>query len=125
MIAEAVGVSAGAVSQWLNRAREPGVEALSSRPVPGRVKRLSDEERAQWPALLTKGAEPFGFRGDVWTRKRVAKVIQRQFGVSYSPRHVGRRLAEIGWTGQKPVHRARQRDEQRIEQWREEMWPEV
>lgn len=128
-IAEALGVTEGAVSQWLKRAREEGVEALYSRPAPGPAKRLTDEERAQLPALLAKGAEHFGFRGEVWTRQRVAELIERQFEVVYSPRHVGRSLAEIGCARraprQKPVHRASQRDEERITEWQEEAWPDL
>ena len=122
-IAEALGVSEGAVSQWLKEARGAGVKALYSRPVPGAAKRLSDAERAQLPALLAKGAEHFGFRGDLWTRQRVGKVIEREFAVSYSPRHVGRILEAIGWTRQKPVPRASQRDAARIQRWQEEEWP--
>lgn len=122
-IAEALGVSEGAVSQWLKQAREEGVAALYSRPMPGPAKRLTDTQRALVPALLTKGAAHFGFRGEFWTRQRVAKVLEREFGVSYSPRHVGRILEEIEWTRQKPVQRASQRDEERIRQWHEELWP--
>jgi len=122
-IAAALGVSEGAVSQWLKQVREAGVAALYSRPVPGATKRLTDEQRAQLPTLLAKGAEHFGFRGAVWTRPRVAKVIEREVAVAYSPRHVGRILAEIAWTRQKPVQRASQRDEERVHQWQEESWP--
>jgi transposase len=128
-IAEALGVSEGAVSQWLKRGRAGGVEALYSQPLAGPAKRLSDEERAQLPALLEKGAEHFGFRGDVWTRPRVAELIEREFDVSYSPRHVGRILQELGCAQraprQKPVHRASQRDEERITRWQEETWPDL
>src|SRR5258708_14497285 len=63
-IAAALGVSAGAVSQWLTRAREAGsVEALARRPPPGRTPRLSQEQRAQIPALLAQGAEGHGVPG--------------------------------------------------------------
>ncbi len=122
-IGEALGVSEGAVSQWLKQAREAGVEALYSQPVPGPSKRLSDVQRTQLPALLKKGAPSFGFRDEVWTRGRVAKLIEREFGIVYSPRHVGRILEEVGWTRQKPVPRASQRNEERIEQWQETDWP--
>ena len=36
-----------------------------------------------------------------------------------------RLLQEIGWTRQKPIERATQRDEQAIERWRTEKWHEV
>ncbi len=75
--------------------------------------------------MLDKGAEHFGFRGDVWTQPRVAKLVERKFGVSYHPGHVGRILKAIGWSRQKPVRRASQRDEAAIERWRIEKWLEI
>ena len=76
-IAIALGVSEGAVSQWLKRGRAGGLEALNAHPPKGVTPRLSAEQKAQIPALLAKGAEVYGFRGDVWTASRVAVVIER------------------------------------------------
>ena len=122
-IAEALGVTAGAVSQWMRREREGGEAALKSRPRPGAEPRLTAEQRAQIPEVLAQGAEAFGFRGDVWTAKRVATVIQREFGVRYHPNHVGKLLRAAGWSVQKPIERASQRNEAAIEAWRTERWP--
>jgi transposase len=76
-IAAALGVSEGAVSQWLKRGREQGVEALDSHPSHGMKPRLTEEQKAQIPQLRALGAETYGFRGDVWTASRVAEVIRR------------------------------------------------
>jgi transposase len=122
-IAEALGVTAGAVSQWMRRGREGGEEALQSRPRPGAEPKLAAEQRAQIPVLLARGAEAFGFRGDVWTAKRVTAVIRREFGVRYHPNHVGKLLRAAGWSVQKPIERASQRNEMAIEAWRTERWP--
>jgi transposase len=122
-IATALGVTEGAVSQWLKRAREGGVEALRHQPSPGPQPRLSAEQRAKIPTVLAKGAEAYGFRGDLWTTKRVAIVIEREFGVRYHPAHVSRLLRDIGWSVQKPIKRASQRDEAAIETWRTQRWP--
>jgi transposase len=124
-IAEALGVTPGAVSQWMKQARAGGKNALQRRLAPGRKPRLSAGQKAKLPALLAKGAEAYGFRGAVWTRKRVAHVIRREFGVSYSPRHVGRGLGALGWSVQQPEERATQRDEAAIQQWVEEEWPRI
>ena len=121
-IAEALGVSEGAVSQWLKKARREGVAALRHRKGGGPKPRLSTAQLADLPALLNQGAEAHGFRGEVWTRKRVGMVIKRQFGVSYSEMQVGRILASMGWSLQKPVERASQRDEEAIAHWRSETW---
>ena len=122
-IAAALGVSAGAVSQWMTRARQAGPEALRHRPSPGAPRRMSTEQPARLPDLLRRGAEAYGFRGQVWTRGRVAAVLQLEFGVSYHPVHVGRLLKAIRWSPQKPARRARQRDEAAIAHWREQTWP--
>ena len=122
-IAEVLGVTPGAVSQWMRRGREGGVDALRGRPLPGAVPKLTDEQRAQLPVLLAQGAEAFGFRGDVWTAKRVTTVIRRAFGVRSHPNHVGKLLRAAGWSVQKPIARASQRNEAAIETWRTERWP--
>ena len=124
-IADALGVTQGAVSQWLKRGREGGEEGLRHRPLPGATPRLSQEQRDQLLELLSQGAEFFGFQGDVWTQPRVATLIRDRFGVSYHPDHVGRILKACGWSSQKPVHRATQRNEEAIQRWKEERWPEV
>src|SRR5258708_11632043 len=113
-IAAALGVSEGAVSQWLTRAREQGVEALKRRPPPGMTPRLSSEQRAQIPLLLAHGVPAYGFDGDVWTANRGAQVIARTFGVRYHPDHVSRLLRQCGWSRQQPLPRAPQRNQTKI-----------
>ncbi len=89
-IAEALGVTQGAVNQWLARARDGGMEALRSRTSPGAPPRLSPDQLAALPARLARGAPAFGFSGDVWTRARVTELIKREFGVTYHRDHIGR-----------------------------------
>ena len=124
-IAEALGVSAAAISQWMKRARHDGPTALRHRPPPGAPRRLAPEQLGRLPELLQGGPEAYGFRGQVWTRKRVAAVIRVAFGVVYHPTHVGRLLKALRWSPQKPMRRARQRDEAAIAQWRDETWPAI
>ncbi len=125
-IARALGVTEGAVSQWMKRAREEGgVEGLRKRTSPGAPPRLSENQRMQLKDLLAHGASAHGFRGDVWTCARVAKMIRKEFGVSYHPAHVSRLARQLGLSLQKPMHRAIQRDEQTIKHWKEERWPEL
>jgi transposase len=124
-IARALGVTRGAVSQWIKAAREEGVQGLYRRIAPGPAWKLSAEQRSQLPTLLLRGAEAYGFRGAIWTRERVAEVIRREYGVTLAPSSVGRLLRACGWSRQKPARRARQRNEQAIQTWKEEHWPVV
>jgi len=119
-IAAALGVTEGAVSQWVSRGKRLGPEALRHRTSPGAPPKLPPEQLAQLPSLLSRGAEAFGFRGQVWTAGRVAAVIKREYGVSYHPTHCSRLLRSIKYSCQKPVERASQRDEAAIKRWREQ-----
>ena len=124
-IAEALGVTEGAVSQWLKTARMEGVKGLAAREHSGRPPRLTAEQRRKIPELLTQGAEAHGFRGDLWTRSCVVVVLRREFGVTHSPQHVGTLLQQCGWSRQHPMRRARQRDEVAIASWPRTTWPRL
>ena len=126
-IAEALGVSKGAVSQWMKRARHGGgPQALKRQPAPGATPRLSEDQRARLPELLERGAQAHGFRGEVWTCERVAIVIRKEFGVSYHPAHVSRVVRALGLLSlQKPQRLSEQRDEEAIEHWKEKKWPSL
>ncbi|HEX4203840.1 MAG TPA: winged helix-turn-helix domain-containing protein [Ktedonobacteraceae bacterium] len=122
-IAQALGVTGGAVSQWMSRAKKAGPHALRHQPPPGPQPKLTEAQRAQLPDLLAKGAEHYGFRGAVWTTARVAALIKEQFGVTYHPAHCSRLLRTIKYSVQKPEEEAAQKNEQEISTWREECWP--
>lgn len=122
-IAAALGVSPGAVSQWIARGRAQGGASLRHHTPPGAPARLTAEQREQLKMLLACGAETFGFRGDVWTTARVAALVKREFQVTYHPAHISRLLRALGWSVQQPIERASQRDEAAIRAWREERWP--
>jgi transposase len=124
-IAEALGVSAAAVSQWLRRAWQDGPHALRHRPPPGAPRRLASKQLVRLPDLLRRGPKAYGFRGQVWTRKRMAEVIRVAFGTVYHPTHVGRLLKALHWSPQKPMRRTRQREEAAIARWRTETWPTI
>jgi transposase len=124
-IAAALGVREESVSRWLARARAAGPESLRARPRPGHPPKLSPAQKRLIPEFLWHGAEAYGFRGDVWTCARIARVIEEEFGVRYHKDHVSRLLRELHWTPQVPIRRAIQRDEEAIRRWRLEVWPEL
>jgi transposase len=124
-IAEALAASEVSVSRWLRRARDGGPGALRSRPAPGHPPKLAPAQQRLIPEFLWHGPEAYGFRGQVWTCARVARVIEEEFGVSYHKDHVGRLLRELRWTPQMPIRRALQRDEEAIRRWRAAVWPEL
>jgi transposase len=124
-IAEALGVTEGAVSQWMKCGREGGEDALKAHPAQGARPRLTAEQRAYIPAVLAKGAPAYGFRGEVWNSRRLAVAIKQEFGVSYHPDHCGYLVRKMGYSKQKPAERATQRNERAIEHWKAHHWPQL
>jgi transposase len=124
-IAEALGVSPAAVSQWLAHMREHGVAAWRAKPGPTGPINLTGDQWRLIPELLSHGAEAYGFRGECWPCARVARVIGEEFGVWYHKAHVSRLLKRLHWTPQMPIARAIQRDEAVIEPWRLQVWPQL
>ncbi|SRR6266511_571853 len=114
-IAAALGVTEGAVSQWIKRARRGGPEALRRRKAPGGRPKLTPEQKAELLAILARGAEVSQFRGDVWTTHRVARVIREAFGVRYHPAHMSKLLRACGWSLQKPRRQASQRSQAAVD----------
>jgi len=95
-IAQALGVSEGAVSQWLTRGHAGGEKALAAHPPSGVPPRLTREQVQHLPELLEQGAEHDGFRGQGWTSRRVAEVIAQEYGVRYHPDQASGSISNTG-----------------------------
>ncbi len=102
--------------------RRKGESALKAKPVPGRPAKLRPAQLKRLPALLLRGALAWGYSTDLWTTDRIAKVIEREFRVRFHRAHVGRLLADLGWSCQKPERRAIERDDEAIERWKRYRW---
>ena len=103
-IAAELGVTQGAIYQWLKRVREKGsIEALRHHPAPGRRTALTDSQIKEIPALLARGPQAFGFRSSKWTYAQIATVLKQVFGVSYHSAHICRLLQKYypDWRGAK------------------------
>jgi len=105
------------------QARLHGSRSLRSHPSPGRPSRLTSAQKRLIPDFLWHGAEAYRFRGDYWNCRRVAAVLQEEFGIRFHRGHVSRILKDLGWTPQLPITRAIQRDELEIARWRRDVWP--
>lgn len=125
VVAAGLRVTPGTVLQWRRRWREGGVEALRSRG-PVSVERLSGEQWQRLEVALRQGPLAHGFADDQrWTLKRIKLLIGRMFHVGYTLQGVRKLLKRHGWSCQVPVRRALERDEEAIEVWKEEVWPQL
>src|SRR5882724_8035167 len=104
------GLCRTTIYKWL-RASRRGETALTSRKAPGPTPKLN-ARRQQQVFRWINGKDPrqYGFDFGLWTRKIVQLLIRERFGVDVSVTAVGRMLAALGITPQKPLRRAYERD---------------
>src|SRR5712692_7943133 len=74
---------------------------------------------------LKRGPEDLGYESSLWTAYRVAHLVEHECEVRYRPGHAWRILRQLGWSCQRPVGRALERDEKAIRRWKKQRWPEI
>jgi transposase len=124
-IARQVGVARQTVSRWARQLSAGGKQALRRRVRPGRKPRLDARQWQQLLDTLQQGARSAGFPTERWTLDRVRSVIYHLFGVRYNAHYLSERLHALGWSVQKPVVSARERDDELVEAWLKRDWPRV
>lgn len=124
-VVRALNVSPSSVKRWKKVVLRQGLAGLHSRASPGRRPKLSAGERKRLARILRKGARAAGFDSELWTGKRVAELIRREFQVVYHPHHVLKLLRQLGFTPQRPQRRARQQDSRALAHWRSVEWPRI
>jgi transposase len=125
-VARQLGASRQSVSDWHARWQAGGPDALRSRGPTGPAPRLSDRQLGEVEQALLEGAPANGFVGELWTLERIATVIQRLTGVRHHPAHLWALLHHrLGWTVQRPVRRAAERDQDAINRWVTKTWPRI
>jgi transposase len=125
-VARRLGVTRQSVNRWHTRWQYHGPRALHSRGPTGYPPRLPDQDLQRLANLLLEGAAAHGFTGELWTVARVGQLIAREFGVDYHPSHVWWLLRHrLGWSPQRPVRQAKERDQAAIDQWLARDWPRI
>ena len=124
-VSHRVGTSIASVCRWKQAVAEGGLAALAAKPVPGRPRKLHQNECRRLLELLLKGPMAYGYPNELWTLKRMARLIFVEFGVRYHPNHVWRLLRQLRWSFQVPERRPVQRDEEAVEHWKRYKLPHI
>ena len=124
-VAAFLGVHPVTVSGWVRRHRAGGDDGLKPVPTPGRPKKLTPQQEAAVLGWLTKLPSAFGFPTELWTARRVADLIRREFGVTFHPGYVRQWLSARDHSPQKPARKARQQRPEEVARWLKEDWPAI
>jgi transposase len=123
-VIKSFGLCRTTIYRWLRQEAEGGEDALRSRKATGRPPVLTDRQKQQvvrW--VVGKDPRQYGFDFGLWTRQIVAALILERFDIELSVTTVGRLLAELGITPQKPLRRAYERDPEAVRKWQKEEFP--
>ena len=126
VVAQALGINRTTIYDWLAQYRRGGWGALKAKPVPGRPRKLSGRA-IKWiyDTVTQKSPLQLKFEFALWTREMIAKLIMDKFGVKLSVSSVGRLLAQLGLTCQKPLRRALEQDDALVQQWLKKEYPRI
>lgn len=121
-----LGMTRAIIYRWLAAYNAGGWNALQAKKLFGRPPKLGTSE-VRWIYRTVVGKNPLQlkFRFALWTREMIRDLIKRKYGISMSAVSVGRLLAKLGLTCQRPLFRAYQQDPDAVNQWMKDEFPKI
>jgi transposase len=125
-VIKTLGFARACIYNWLARYRAGGWQSLRTGSRTGRPKKLTGPQ-IRWIYRTIRDKDPLQmkFSFALWTRSIIVTLIKRQFGVKLSSTSVGRLLHQLGFSCQRPLYRAYQRDSELVKQWKENVFPQI
>lgn len=123
---DSLGLCRTSIYPWLRKARAQGLESLVEKIAAGPEPKLAEKQRQQvkrW--ILGKDPRQHGFDFGLWTRRIVQTMISEKMGIELCLTSVGKLLASLEITPQKPLRRAYERDPVAVERWRSAEYPKL
>ena len=123
-VMKSLGLCRTTIYPWLREYKAGGTQALVSTIAKGPEFKLTEKQKQQvkrW--ILGKDPRQYGFDFGLWSRRIVQALIQDKMGIELGITAVGRLLASLDITPQKPLRRAYERDPLAVEHWRQNAYP--
>src|SRR3989442_14058457 len=125
-VAKRFRVTRMSANRWRRALAAGGRAALMSKGPGGGPCKLTPAQVRELATVLEAGPAVQGWDQDqCWTLARIAEVVRRRFGVTYTLAGLDLLLHRIGWSVQVPARQAAERDEAALAAWREGTWPVI
>src|SRR6266850_5869513 len=125
-VMKSFGLCRTSIYPWLREYKAKGWEALAESISQGPEPKLTDPQKQRvkrW--ILGKDPRQYGFDFGLWSRRIVQSLIQEKLGVELCLTSVGKLLASLDLTPQKPLRRAYERDPVAVALWQKETYPKL
>lgn len=125
-VMKSFGLCRTSIYRWLRQYEDQGLEGLVEKIAQGPEPKLNEKQRQQvkrW--ILGKDPRQYGFDFGLWSRRIVQALIQDKMGIELGLTAVGRLLASLEITPQKPLRRAYERDPKAVVRWQKETYPRL
>lgn len=121
-VARKYGVSPVSAWRWHQTLQREGIEGLRLKKAKGAEPRLDATQKKRLAKILEEGPTRHGWATELWSGKRVAEVIRKEFRVHYHRKHIPRLLRQLGFRPRKPERQATQKDEAKKHAWLRVTW---
>jgi transposase len=125
-VMKSFGLCRTTIYPWLREFQDEGWEALAESIAQGPKPKLTDRQQQQvrrW--ILGRDPRQYGFDFGLWTRRIVQQLIQDKMGIGLCLTSVGKLLASLSITPQKPLRRAYERDPKAVQLWLDQTYPKL
>lgn len=122
-VARKLKVTTAAANQWYKDWDTKGMRGLKSKGHCGFASDLDEKGRKAFKQAILDGPEEYGFETNLWTLPKLTKVLKKVSGFACSEVWTWHIVRGLGFTPQKPQVKAKQRDEEAIEQWKTRTLP--
>lgn len=128
-VADQLEVSRKSVQAWKTAHKHGGMKALKAKKQ-GRPKGsglvLSEEQQHKIRVIICDiTPEQMKMPFALWTREAIQSLIMERFKIDMERRQVGRYLKRWGFTPQRPVKRAYERNDKAVRKWMDEEYPAI
>jgi len=126
VVMKSLGLCRTTIYPWLREFKDKGWESLAASIAAGPEPKLTEAQRQQvkrW--ILGKDPRQYGFDFGLWSRRIVQQLIEDKLGVQLCLTAVGKLLASLEITPQKPLRRAYERDPLAVEEWKRTRYPKL
>jgi len=128
-IGEVVGVRRDVVGQWISKWQAGGMKALqvgkAGKPKGSGLTLDAAQQESIQKRLVEKTPDQLKMNFALWTRHAVQQYIKQDFGIEIPIRTIGDYLKRWGFSPQKPIKRAYERNDRKIQAWLKEDYPAI